>query len=735
MNTKYLIILAVFFMLSTKVFAQEELLVTEIQFDVPSGAVGDANGDGARSSRWDEFVELYNKGTQPLDISGYQLVEREGVPFFTFPLNSIINPNQFAVVFGGGQVDSFSAIPPNTLLFSVETIDPNSGFNNGLGKTNLSNTQDRVMLVNPLLADTLFEVYWGNVTTPLSSKGFYLAGDATISGDTITGAIGQSITRDINGTKWDLHTIVVSNPEKLFSPGENAQQTVIKANIVLSEIMFDIPADLLGDANGDGVRGSRSDEFVEIYNKGPIDADLTGYQILDREGVVLYQFPDSSKLPINKFAVVFGAVGSNGFNGLTPEASFYAVHQSDENIGFDNGLGKTNFSNSGDAVLLVNSLKADTLAEVYWGTANPHTKNAIYLDAPNTISGSPLSGSIKQSVTHKLNSDLWDLHTVVSDDSTSLFSPGQDAPKSPFVNKGDIIVTEILFDPPSDMSGDANGDGTRDARSDEFIEIYNRGTADIDISGYQILETNGIAIFTFPASTTLKAGQYAVVFGNIRPSGLGANLSTDALYFSVNQVDDNLGFDNGAGKSNLSQAADAIILVNPAASDTLVEIYWGDAVSLTKKAIYLGFPNTISGLTISGSIDQSVTRLKDSDKWDLHTFVTKDPTSLLSPGIEAPVISGIKEESGIPTQYYLSQNYPNPFNPSTMISFSLPEADKVSLKVYDILGREVSTLINKELSAGNYKFDWNASVLASGIYFYRFQTSKFSSIKKMILLK
>lgn len=735
MNTKCLTILAVFLFFTSMVLAQEELLVTEIQFDVPSSDAGDANGDGARSSRWDEFVEIYNSGSEAIDLSGYQLIEREGVPFFTFPLNAVINPQQFAVVFGGGEVDSFTNIPENTLLFSVETVDAGSGFSNGLGKTNLSNAQDRVMFVNPLLADTLFEVHWGNVDSALSSKGFYLAGDATISGDTIAGAIGQSITRDINGTKWDMHTLVVSDPEKLFSPGENAEETVVKANLVLSEIMFDVPADELGDANGDGVRGSRSDEFVEIYNKGPIEADLTGFQILDREGIVLYQFPDNTILPVEKFAVVFGAVGSAGFSGLTPEAFYFAVQESDENVGFNNGAGKTNFSRSGDAVLFVNSIEADTLFEVYWGSAEAQTNNAIYMAAPNTISGDTITGAIAQSITRKLDSELWDLHTIVSQDTTSLYSPGQDAPKSPFVNTGDIIITEIMFDPPSDIIGDANGDGTRDSRSDEFVEIYNRGDSEIDISGYQILETNGIPVFTFPESTVLAAKQYAVVFGNIRPTGFGSSLPNEALYFSVSEVDDNAGFDNGVGKSNFSQAADAVVLVNPATADTLVEIFWGETPRLTENAIYLGFPNTLSGLTISGSIDQSVTRLVTSDKWDIHTVVTKDETSLFSPGSEAPVLVSVKRESGVPTKYQLSQNYPNPFNPQTIIAFSLPSADKVSLKIFDMLGREVATLVEKELTAGNYSFDWNASSLASGVYIYRLKTSKFLSIKKMMLLK
>jgi len=737
MKEKLFTMCTLLFLLNMSYYAQSELLVTEIQFDVPSSIAGDANGDGARSSRWDEFIELYNSGVEQIDLSGYQLIEREGVAFFTFPIDAVLIPGQFAVVFGGGEIDSFKNIPAGTSLYSVELVDANSGFSNGLGKSNLSNGQDRVMLINPLLADTLFEMYWGGPDiVALSTKGQYLDSTITISGTTISGAIGQSITRDIEGTKWDMHTIVVSDPDKLFSPGANAAEKKIQANIVLTEVMFDVPADALGDANGDGVRGSKSDEFVEIYNKGPIDGDLAGFQILDREGIVLYTFPDNTPILVGQYAVVFGAVGSAGFSGITPEALLFAINQTDENIGFDNGTGKTNFSNAGDAVLIVNSVESDTVAEVYWGTALPQTSNAIYLDAPNTISGLALSGSVRQSVTHKLDSDLWDVHAVVSGDTTSLFSPGLDAPKSPYINNGDLIVTEILFDPSSDaILGDANGDGTRDSRSDEFIELYNRGASAIDLSGYQILETSGIPVFTFPSGANINPGQFAVVFGNIRPTGLGANLPADAVYFSVSEAEDNLGFDNGAGKSNFSQAADAVIIVNPANADTVVEVFWGDAVSLTSNAIYMGFPNTLSGTTISGSIDQSITRSITSNKWDTYQFITKDTSNVCSPGKDAVLVNGIEKENVLPQKYQLSQNYPNPFNPATVISFSIMQTEKVSLKVYDILGREVATLLNTELVQGTYNYSWDASTMSSGIYFYKLSTKQFSSVKKMMLLK
>jgi len=96
---------------------------------------------------------------------------------------------------------------------------------------------------------------------------------------------------------------------------------------------------------------------------------------------------------------------------------------------------------------------------------------------------------------------------------------------------------------------------------------------------------------------------------------------------------------------------------------------------------------------------------------------------------------GVDGENGIPTVYALSQNYPNPFNPSTKIKFSLPENGMVSLKIYDILGREVMTLINEELSASYQTVEFNASQLSSGIYFYRLKVNNFTSVKKMILMK
>ena len=88
-----------------------------------------------------------------------------------------------------------------------------------------------------------------------------------------------------------------------------------------------------------------------------------------------------------------------------------------------------------------------------------------------------------------------------------------------------------------------------------------------------------------------------------------------------------------------------------------------------------------------------------------------------------------------PKEFKLEQNFPNPFNPTTTIQYQLPADARVTLKIYDILGSEVSTLVNEEQEAGYKEVKFNGSIFASGMYIYRLSTENFSSIKKMMLVK
>lgn len=100
-------------------------------------------------------------------------------------------------------------------------------------------------------------------------------------------------------------------------------------------------------------------------------------------------------------------------------------------------------------------------------------------------------------------------------------------------------------------------------------------------------------------------------------------------------------------------------------------------------------------------------------------------------------VTSVKEITGnaLPQQFLLSQNYPNPFNPTTTIEFSIPKQSFVSLKVYDLLGREVATLVNEELHGGSYKTQFNAPNLSSGVYLYRLNAGGFIQTKKLMLMK
>lgn len=109
------------------------------------------------------------------------------------------------------------------------------------------------------------------------------------------------------------------------------------------------------------------------------------------------------------------------------------------------------------------------------------------------------------------------------------------------------------------------------------------------------------------------------------------------------------------------------------------------------------------------------------------------------PGLETKltndIIVSIPDDEAKPEAFALYQNYPNPFNPSTMIRYSIPTLEFVALKVYDVLGNEVATLVNEEKSAGSYEVEFDASHLSSGIFFYELITGSFIETKKMLLLK
>jgi photosystem II stability/assembly factor-like uncharacterized protein len=157
-----------------------------------------------------------------------------------------------------------------------------------------------------------------------------------------------------------------------------------------------------------------------------------------------------------------------------------------------------------------------------------------------------------------------------------------------------------------------------------------------------------------------------------------------------------------------------------------------------------GTKNAISKTTNAG-LNWSLQCTIDSTKGFISTFINDENNIWACGGINTiykttngggEIISAINPISNnIPYGFSLSQNYPNPFNPTTKINFDLKNSTFAMLRVYDISGREVRTLVNEKLSAGSYSYDFNATELPSGVYFYQLQTDGFVETKKMILLK
>jgi hypothetical protein len=132
----------------------------------------------------------------------------------------------------------------------------------------------------------------------------------------------------------------------------------------------------------------------------------------------------------------------------------------------------------------------------------------------------------------------------------------------------------------------------------------------------------------------------------------------------------------------------------------------------------------------------------DESKQDNYVYIFNHLTNawkfsmnILGANLKKEAVLSDDGNSAIPTAYNLSQNYPNPFNPTTRIDFQLPEKQYVSLKIYDIQGNLVTTLVSREMDAGFHNAYWDASNYASGVYFYRFTGGAFVATKRLLLLK
>jgi hypothetical protein len=217
----------------------------------------------------------------------------------------------------------------------------------------------------------------------------------------------------------------------------------------------------------------------------------------------------------------------------------------------------------------------------------------------------------------------------------------------------------------------------------DWIEIYNGVSAPVNITGYKIYDVGGQ--------------------GGTKPKKRfpdGTVIPATGFYVIITDTADYTGDLSGFG---LSSAGEKVWL-----EDTLGAII--DTVTFGAM-----------------STTQSWSRVPDGSVWQLANTITRGTTNGTG--------TGVGDEPLLATEFRLAQNYPNPFNPSTTISFTLSKTSSVNLTVYDMLGREVSVLVNEKKDAGVYETKFNGAGLASGVYYYRLNAGGYVETRKMLLLQ
>lgn len=429
------------------------LIINEYLADPPDGAAGDANGDGVRDATADEFVEIVNSGPAPVDISSFTISDATQTRF-TVPSGKIIPAGEAAVVFGGGTpTGAFGNATMNGLVFAVggSGLSLNNGGDTITVKDNLGAVVDAVTygategganqsitrspdITGPFVEHSTAAGAGGALFSPgtrVNGAPFTTtdpviasispAGAIAGAGDVFIDVVGMNFhggaevrvdgnaiftaffsDTDLNavipGTVTNVpgtYAITVRNPDGAIS---NSVPFTVLASIGINEYMADPPDGLAGDANGDGVRDSADDEFVEILNRTDAPFDIGGFSISDADAQ-RFVFPQGTLVPAGEAAVVFGGghpqgqFGSAGANGLV----------------FTAGL---SLNNTGDTITLKNSAAA-AIESVTFGSGEG--------GANQSLNRNPDGGGI-----------TFAPHSTIPGSAGRLFSPGAQVNGMPF---------------------------------------------------------------------------------------------------------------------------------------------------------------------------------------------------------------------------------------------------------------------------------------------------------------
>ncbi len=293
--------------------------------------------------------------------------------------------------------------------------------------------------------------------------------------------------------------------------------------------------------------------------------------------------------------------------------------------------------------------------------------------------------------------DGWSGAVTSQDDSLTLNVVNTTGLTAAFSPDGSSTISVVI--------NEINYNSSPQFDSGDWVELYNGSQEDIDISGWRFTDSDPTHVFTFPAGTILGPDQYLV-------------LSEDSVLFTscfpaVTNFFGGMGFGLSGSGESMKLMDDALHTVDSLEYDD-----------------QLPWPTEADGLGASLELVNPARDNALGSNW-------KASLGHGSPGRKNTVSTSVdaKNSSPVPSTYALAQNYPNPFNPSTTIEYHIARSGFVSLKVFDVLGQEVTTLFEGECEPGRYVAAFNGHQYASGIYLYRLTANTFMETKRLVLMR
>ena len=564
------------------------IVIDEILADPPPGAAGDANGDGTRDGKQDEFVEILNHGDEAVDISGWTLSDDDTAAHsrFAFPPETALGPGARAVLFGGGS--------PSGIRSSVYTDDGTLG--NGL-----TNTGDRVLLVDPGFEDTIAVASYaadgiqaGSLVrepdggyvphSAFPGRGLFSPGRARPVAARLTLAapdtlvVEEGATVRVSAVYSDDAVVDVTDEADL---GTDSDRLDIGGDNVISGVSAGV-ATL--HARWNTLRVGKTIVVLGRANRSPVLEPVAALSVLEDaplQARLLATDPDGDPL---SFGLAEGpewlAVDESGVLSGTPGDS--DVGRRRAVVAVSDGEAEVSGQLDIEVINLPPEITGEPLLRARVGVLYRYRPTILNLDGGRAGLHSPVEGAGVDSLSGALS---WRptrageaAFTLAATDSN-----GGQAVQSFVVvvePRPRIVIDEVLADPPPGAAGDANGDGTRDGKEDEFVEILNQGDKAVDISGWTLSDDDVPASerFVFPHEAILGPGERAVLFGGGDPRGIPGPVYTD----------------DGSIGNGLSNAGDTILLIDPALEDTV----------------------DLAAYASSGNPDQSVVRVPGG--WERH---------------------------------------------------------------------------------------------------------------------